>query len=100
MASVRKSIPLTERDLSDLARIRDGGSPVEAALEELLGELPGTSEAAYLSAVFRAGLRAIDQQMLADGYAALAVSYETDPEERAYREAMARRAGRFLADAE
>jgi hypothetical protein len=96
----RKSVPLTDRDLDDLARVLDGGSPVERAFVELLGAAPRATEAATLQAVFRAGLIAIDQQIQTEGYAELARSYEEDPDERAYRDARRKQARFRLAGRE
>ena len=71
----RKSLPLTERDLADLERLRAPG-PERAVLSELAGvKVESVTEAALLNIIFSAGLRAIREQA----------------EERAYTSAAAER---------
>jgi hypothetical protein len=59
----RKSLPLTERDLADLERLR-GQSPERDALADLAGVVvvEGVTEAALLHMIFTAGLRAIQEK--------------------------------------
>ncbi len=73
----RKTIPLNERDLADLDRLRH--SP-EAA--ERLGVSTQVSERAFLAAAVSRGLQEAREADQAAGYALLAA----DPEERALAE--------------
>ncbi len=58
-AKARKSLPLTERDLADLERLR-GQTPERAALADLAGvAVEDVTEAALLHMIFATGLRAI-----------------------------------------
>lgn len=69
----RKSLPLTERDLADIARLR-GETPERQALAELTGAVVGESvaEAALLHMIFEAGLRAIRERAEERAYASAA----------------------------
>lgn len=71
--STRKSLPLSERDLVDLATLRSSEQYREA-LSRLGGQqvTAATSEAVVLHAVWQAGLKAVREQLEADGYAELA----------------------------
>lgn len=72
-AKVRKSLPLTERDLADIARLR-GETPEREALSELVG-IPvaeSVAEAALLRMIFEAGLRAIREKAEERAYASAA----------------------------
>lgn len=61
-AKTRKSLPLTERDLADLERLR-GQTPEREALSDLAGVVvEGVTEAALLHMIFSAGLRAIREK--------------------------------------
>jgi hypothetical protein len=62
-AKARKSLPLTERDLADLERLR-GQTPEREALSDLAGVVvvEGVTEAALLHMIFSAGLRAIREK--------------------------------------
>jgi hypothetical protein len=84
----RASLPLTERDVADLATLR--GSAAElAALESLVNvDLTNSSEAKVLHAVLEAGLRAVREHVDEHGYAALA---EEQRATREQRQAVARR---------
>jgi hypothetical protein len=92
---MRRSVPLSEQDLQDLALIRSSPEALRAA-----GVQPDTSEAALLAAVLRAGLDQLKAAAVDVGYAAYAVSISVDPQERAHQAAQRRRpAGRrFHAD--
>ncbi|MFF1821924.1 hypothetical protein ACFVWG_31755 [Kribbella sp. NPDC058245] len=83
----RKSLPLSGRDLRDLAVLR-GSEAHRAALAELthvqISET--TSEAVLLQTVLEAGLKAVADLVEADGYARIAL--EIVPENR---QAVARR---------
>jgi len=68
----RKSLPLTERDLADLDRLRAPG-PARAVLSELAGvRVESITEAALLNIIFAAGLNAIRDQAEARAYASAA----------------------------
>lgn len=69
----RKSLPLTERDLADLERLR-GETPERDALAELTGiEVQSVTEAVFLRMIFVAGLRAIRERAEERAYASAAV---------------------------
>jgi len=72
-AKARKSLPLTERDLADLERLR-GQSPERDALADLAGVVvvEGVTEAALLHMIFTAGLRAIQEKAEELAYASAA----------------------------
>jgi len=71
-AKSRKSLPLTERDLADLERLR-GQTPERDALSDLAGvAVEGVTEAALLHIVFTAGLRAIREKAEELAYASAA----------------------------
>ncbi|HTU06398.1 MAG TPA: hypothetical protein VMG13_12665 [Trebonia sp.] len=69
----RKSLPLTERDLADIARLR-GETPERQALSELTGAVvvESVAEAALLHMIFEAGLRAIRERAEEQAYASAA----------------------------
>jgi hypothetical protein len=71
-AKVRKSLPLTERDLADIARIREN-TPEREALSEMADVVvESVAEAALLRMIFEAGLRAIREKAEARAYASAA----------------------------
>jgi len=71
-AKARKSLPLTERDLADLERLR-GRTPERDALADLSGvAVEGVTEAALLHMIFAAGLRAIREKAEERAYASAA----------------------------
>ncbi|WP_300610160.1 hypothetical protein [Trebonia sp.] len=72
-ARARKSLPLTERDLADLERLR-GHTPERDALADLAGVVvaEGVTEAALLHMIFTAGLRAIQEKAEELAYASAA----------------------------
>jgi hypothetical protein len=71
-AKARKSLPLTERDLADLERLR-GHTPERDALADLVGiEVESVTEAALLHMIFTAGLRAIREKAEERAYASAA----------------------------
>jgi len=71
-AKARKSLPLTERDLADLERLR-GHTPERDALADLAGiEVESVTEAALLHMIFTAGLRAIREKAEERAYASAA----------------------------
>jgi hypothetical protein len=68
----RKSLPLTERDLADLERLRQE-TPERAALARLAGaDVIHVTESALLHMIFMAGLHAIREQAEEHAYAAAA----------------------------
>lgn len=85
--AARKSLPLTMRDLEDLAKLR-GSAAHRAALAQLVEAEVGdeASEASLLHAVLEAGMRAVRHQVEESGYAQIAA--EMNP---ARRQASARR---------
>ena len=72
-AKARKSLPLTERDLADLERLR-AQTPERDALSDLAGVVvvEGVAEAALLHMIFTAGLRAIREKAEELAYASAA----------------------------
>jgi hypothetical protein len=71
-AKVRKSLPLTERDLADLEPLR-GQGPERDALADLAGvAVESLTEAALLHMIFAAGLRAIRERAEERAYASAA----------------------------
>jgi hypothetical protein len=88
-AKARKSLPLTERDLADLKRLR-GQTPERDALADLSGvAVESVTEAALLHLIFAAGLRAIREKAEEHAYASAAadrlVSGEADENRRIAR---------------
>ena len=75
--AARKSLPLSARDLDDLATLR-GSAAHRAALSHLVDiEVRGdTSEAGLLHAVLEAGIRAVQQQVEDQGYAQIAAEMD------------------------
>jgi hypothetical protein len=69
-AKTRKSLPLTEKDLADIALLRQE-TPEREALSEMAGIVVGESvaEAALLRMIFEAGLRAIREKAEESAYA-------------------------------
>lgn len=85
--SARKSLPLSERDLRDIAKLR-GSMAHRAALSQLSAEVvtESTSEAAVLHAIVEAGIKAVTEQVEQEGYAQIAAEMTA-----ADRQAVARR---------
>jgi hypothetical protein len=88
-AKARKSLPLTERDLADLERLREQ-TPEREALSELAGvTVADVTEAALLHLIFAAGLRAIRERAEERAYASAAAdrlaSGEADESRRTAR---------------
>lgn len=69
----RKSLPLSERDLRELATLRNSPSH-QAALDALAGSniKDASSEAAVLHAVWEAGLNAVLERVEEQGYQQMA----------------------------
>jgi signal transduction histidine kinase len=80
----RSTLPLTTRDLADLASLRDPGPARETLGHLAPGGLPpgDLTESALLHAVFEVGLRAIRERAEELSYAADAASYEAEDAER------------------
>jgi hypothetical protein len=72
-AKTRKSLPLSERDLADIARLR-AEAPEREALSEIVGivVVESVAEAALLRMIFEAGLRAIREKAEELAYASAA----------------------------
>ena len=72
-ATTRKSLPLTEKDLADIARLR-AETPEREALSEMAGIaiVESVAEAALLRMIFEAGLRAIHEKAEERAYASAA----------------------------
>jgi hypothetical protein len=71
-AKTRKSLPLTEQDLADIARLREA-TPEREALSEMVGVVvESVAEAALLRMIFEAGLRAIREKAEERAYASAA----------------------------
>ncbi len=69
----RKSLPLTEKDLADIARLREQ-TPEREALSEMVDivVVESVAEAALLRMIFEAGLRAIREKAEERAYASAA----------------------------
>lgn len=90
-AKARKSLPLTERDLADLERLR-GQTPERDALSDLAGVVvEGVTEAALLHMIFIAGLRAIREKAEELAYASAAAERLTSGEAEEIRRIARRR---------
>jgi hypothetical protein len=71
-AKARKSLPLSEQDLADIARLRED-TPERQALFEMAGVVvESVAEAALLRMIFEAGLRAIREKAEERAYASAA----------------------------
>jgi hypothetical protein len=71
-AKTRKSLPLSEKDLADIARLREE-TPEREALSEMAGVVvESVAEAALLRMIFEAGLRAIREKAEERAYASAA----------------------------
>jgi hypothetical protein len=72
-AKARKSLPLTEKDLADIARLRQE-TPEREALSEMVGivVVESVAEAALLRMIFETGLRAIREKAEELAYASAA----------------------------
>ena len=67
--TTRKSLPLNERDLADLARLR-GSAAHKSALRSLAYGEKDSSESAILHALVRIGLQRVEDQVAEASYAA------------------------------
>lgn len=72
-AKTRRSLPLSEKDLADIARLREE-TPEREALSEMAGVVvvESVAEAALLRMIFEAGLRAIREKAEERAYASAA----------------------------
>jgi hypothetical protein len=69
----RKSVPLTQRDLDDLEKLRQTGTPYGRALRELLNDdYQSPTEAALLHLLLRMGIDLVAERALEEGYRQLA----------------------------
>jgi len=76
--TTRKSLPLTEQDLADLAKLRRSVDHRQALAELSHRHIDDSvSEAALLQAVLEAGLRATQDRVEEEGYATLAQQIDT-----------------------
>lgn len=75
----RKSLPLSDRDLRDLDKLR-GSDAHRAALARYTSTTvtETSSEAAILHAIFEAGMRAVREQVEEQGYAQMAAERDYD----------------------
>ena len=90
-AKARKSLPLTERDLAELERLRRQ-TPERDALSDLAGVVvAGVTEAALLHMIFTAGLRAVREKAEELGYASAAAERLTSGEAEEIRRIARRR---------
>ncbi len=90
-AKVRKSLPLTERDLADLERLR-GQTPERDALADIAGVVvEGVAEAALLHLIFAAGLQAIREKAEEHAYASAAADRLASGEAQEIRRTARRR---------
>jgi hypothetical protein len=87
--TTRKSVPLTEEELADLAALRSPDTPEHAALNELLSIGDNPSEALVLLALLRLGRQRVSEAVLERGYADLAAAEDDD--DRAARRALRQR---------
>lgn len=80
-AKTRKSLPLSEQDLADIARLREE-TPEREALSEMVGVIvvESVAEAALLRMIFEAGLRAIRERAEERAYASAAEDRRADGE--------------------
>jgi hypothetical protein len=90
-AKARKSLPLTERDLADLERLR-GQTPEREALSDLAGVVvEGVTEAALLHMIFAVGLQAVREKAEELAYASAAAERLTSGEAEETRRIARRR---------
>lgn len=90
-ARARKSMPLTERDLDELARLRQE-TPQRAALSRLSGvDIIDVTESSLLHMVFVVGLHAIRDEAEEDAYAAAAADRRASGEAGELRRVARRR---------
>jgi hypothetical protein len=88
---VRKTLPLTERDVADLERLRAPG-PERTVLSELAGiRVESVTEAALLNIIFAAGMRAIREQAEERAYASAAAERIASGEAEEIRRSARRR---------
>jgi uncharacterized protein YnzC (UPF0291/DUF896 family) len=90
-ARARKSLPLTERDLADLERLRQE-TPERAALSQLSGvDVIDVTESALLHMIFVAGLHAISEKAEERAYAMAAADRRASGEADEIRHTARRR---------
>jgi hypothetical protein len=94
----RKSLPLTERDLADLDRLR-APTPEREVLCELAGvRIESITEAALLHIIFTAGLRAITETAEQRAYIAAAADRHASGETAEIRRVARRRRPSWAAE--
>jgi hypothetical protein len=97
-AKARKSLPLTERDLAELDRLRAPG-PERDVLSELAGvRIESVTEAALLHMIFAAGLRAIQEKAEQRAYLTAAADRLTSGEADEIRRVARRRRPSWAAE--
>jgi hypothetical protein len=97
-AKARKSLPLTERDLAELDRLR-APSPERDVLSELAGvRIESVTEAALLHMIFAAGLRAIQEKAEQRAYLTAAADRLTSGEADEIRRVARRRRPSWAAE--
>lgn len=79
----RKTVPLTEAEVSLIGQARTAGTPYHAALTQFFDEGVTRSEAATLHALVTYSLNVLGEQVALDGYAHLAESRNAEDEEYA-----------------
>ena len=84
--AVRKSLPLSDRDIREIEMLRGSGER-RAALSHLVSETVAedSSEATVLHALVEAGLRAVTQEIEDRGYAEMAADYTAADRRRVAR---------------
>jgi hypothetical protein len=98
MSVSRTPVPLTEQDRDLLEAIRTPGTPENTAIQHLAGRTlgPETSASAALHALVDVARKAVLEEVMVTGYAALAAA-END-EDRAFRRAARRRTAEAATD--
>ncbi|MFG1702780.1 hypothetical protein ACFLIM_06275 [Nonomuraea sp. M3C6] len=98
MSASRTPVPLTEEDKELLEAIRTPGTPENAAVQHLAGQAlgPETSAAAALHALVDVARKAVLEEVMVTGYAALAAAQ--DDEDRAFSRAARRRTAKVSVD--
>jgi hypothetical protein len=85
----RKSVPVTERDLEDIEKLRRPTTPYGRALREILNEdYQSPTEAALLHVLLRLGIKVVAERAREEGYRQLAEM--TTEEERMEMQALRR----------
>ncbi|WP_127936839.1 hypothetical protein [Nonomuraea polychroma] len=98
MSVSRTPVPLTDQDRELLEAIRTPGSAENMAIQHLAGQTlgPDTSTAAALHTLVDVARKAVLEEVMVTGYAALAAAQ--DNEDRAFRRAARRRTAEVATD--